>query len=187
MLWDDFINSEWHDWRGSGRSEDRLAREDWLTDFIDEYNLPIAVPLTSDELGLLRQLRSFLLTCVQHIVAGESPSPMEIEELNRWMAAGPVIRHLEIDKDQKFVLAYILQKPGLQAAAAEIAGSFAQAIEQGELSRFRICTNPDCLWVYYDDTRNRSKRYCDDKMCGNLMKVRRFRAKKKQQSSGSES
>ncbi|WP_141639042.1 CGNR zinc finger domain-containing protein, partial [Paenibacillus riograndensis] len=39
--------------------------------------------------------------------------------------------------------------------------------------------NPDCLWVYYDDTRNRSKRYCDDKMCGNLMKVRRFRARKK--------
>ncbi|MBT2764139.1 CGNR zinc finger domain-containing protein [Paenibacillus sp. ISL-20] len=182
MLWDDFINSEWHDWRGSGRSEDRLAREDWLTDFINEYDLPIAVPLTSDGLGFLRQLRSFLLTCVQHIVAGESPSPKEIEELNRWMATGPVIRQLKINEDQKFVLAYTLQNPGLQAAAAEIAGSLALTIEQGELSRFRICTNPDCLWVYYDDTRNRSKRYCDDKMCGNLMKVRRFRAKKKQQS-----
>jgi len=30
-----------------------------------------------------------------------------------------------------------------------------------------------------DDTRNRSKRYCDDKLCGNLTKVRRFRARKK--------
>lgn len=186
MLWDDFINSEWHDWRGSGRSEDRLAREDWLTDFMNQYQLQVSLPLTPDELGQLRELRSFLLTCVQHIVAGESPSPMEIEQLNRWMAAGPVIRHLEIDEDQNLALSYILQNPGLQAAAAEIAGSFAQAIEQGELSRFRICTNPDCLWVYYDDTRNRSKRYCDDKMCGNLMKVRRFRAKKKQQSSDSE-
>jgi len=182
MLWDDFINSEWHDWRGSGRSEDRLAREDWLTEFISEHELHIAVPLTSDELVLLRQLRSFLRTCVQRIVGGALPSHQQVEELNRWMAKGPVIRQLKIEEDQKGVLSYIPQNPGLQAAAAEIAGSFAQAIEQGELSRFRICTNPDCLWVYYDDTRNRSKRYCDDKMCGNLMKVRRFRAKKKQQS-----
>lgn len=182
MLWDDFINSEWHDWRGSGRSEDRLAREDWLTEFISEHELHIAVPLTSDELELLRQLRSFLRICVQRIVEGTLPSRQQVEELNRWMATGPVIRQLKIDEDQKGVLSYIPQNPGLQAVAAEIAGSFAQAIEQGELSRFRICNNPDCLWVYYDDTRNRSKRYCDDKMCGNLMKVRRFRAKKKQQS-----
>ncbi|MGG3281832.1 CGNR zinc finger domain-containing protein [Paenibacillus solani] len=182
MLWDDFINSKWHDWRGSGRSEDRLTREDWLTDFTREYDLQVGIPLTLDELNLLQQLRSFLLNCVQHIVAGESPSLLQIEELNRWMADGPVIRQLEIDEDQNLALSYIQQHSGLQAAAAEIAGSFAQAIGKGELSRFRICTNPDCLWVYYDDTRNRSKRYCDDKACGNLMKVRRFRAKKKQQS-----
>jgi predicted RNA-binding Zn ribbon-like protein len=46
--------------------------------------------------------------------------------------------------------------------------------------------NADCLWVYYDDTRNRSKRYCDDKACGNLMKVRRFRARKKAEAGGGE-
>jgi predicted RNA-binding Zn ribbon-like protein len=62
---------------------------------------------------------------------------------------------------------------------AEIAASFARTLADGEKSRLRICDNPDCLWVYYDDTRNRSKRYCDDKMCGNLLKVRRFRARQK--------
>lgn len=75
MLWDDFINSEWHDWRGSGRSEDRLAREDWLTDFMNQYQLQVSLPLAPDELGQLRELRSFLLTCVQHIVAGSHPLP----------------------------------------------------------------------------------------------------------------
>ncbi|MEX3620222.1 CGNR zinc finger domain-containing protein [Paenibacillus glucanolyticus] len=181
MLWDDFLNSEWHDWRGSGRSEDRLYREDWLTDFIDEYHLQMTLPLKTDGLDLLKQLRSFLRKCVQHIVAGEPPSRQQLEELNRWMAAGPVVRQLGMQGDQKFVLTYTPVNPDLQVLSAEIAGSFAQTLEQGELTRFRICTNPDCLWVYYDDTRNRSKRYCDDKACGNLMKVRRFRAKKKQQ------
>ncbi|UOK61501.1 CGNR zinc finger domain-containing protein [Paenibacillus sp. OVF10] len=35
--------------------------------------------------------------------------------------------------------------------------------------------------MFYDDTRSRTQKYCDDKMCGNLMKVRRFRAKRKSQ------
>ena len=64
---------------------------------------------------------------------------------------------------------------GLQRSDPE----FAQTLAEGEASRIRICDNPDCLWVYYDRTRNRSKRYCDDRACGNLMKVRRFRASKK--------
>ena len=103
---------------------------------------------------------------------------MEIEQLNRWMVLDPLFVIWRSMRNKIWrcpISSKIL-------ACGEIAGSFAQATQQGELSRFRICTNPDCLWVYYDDTRNRSKRYCDDKMCGNLMKVRRFRAKKSESS-----
>ncbi|URJ62468.3 CGNR zinc finger domain-containing protein [Paenibacillus polymyxa] len=62
---------------------------------------------------------------------------------------------------------------------AEVVADFAQAFVSSGGSRIRICDNTDCRWVFYDDTRNRSKRFCDDKMCGNLMKVRRFRERKK--------
>ncbi|MCL6580471.1 MAG: CGNR zinc finger domain-containing protein [Firmicutes bacterium] len=45
----------------------------------------------------------------------------------------------------------------------------------GELDK--VCANADCGWLFYDDSRNRSRRWCDGRYCGNLIKVRRFRAK----------
>jgi predicted RNA-binding Zn ribbon-like protein len=94
------------------------------------------------------------------------------------LAEGAVIRQVSNEGERYQVK---LSPTGLHwpNVMAEIAASFAETISEGEPSRIRICNNPNCLWIYYDDTRNRSKRYCDDKLCGNLMKVRRFRARKK--------
>ena len=33
----------------------------------------------------------------------------------------------------------------------------------------------DCGWWFVDDTKNRSRRWCDMKICGNREKMRRFR------------
>lgn len=32
-LWTDFVNSDYHDWRGGDRSEDRLGKASWQQDF----------------------------------------------------------------------------------------------------------------------------------------------------------
>jgi predicted RNA-binding Zn ribbon-like protein len=61
---------------------------------------------------------------------------------------------------------------------AEITASFVELIEYGENNRIKICENPDCKWFFYDETKSRTKRWCDDK-CASLMKVRKFRAQKK--------
>lgn len=182
MLWDDFINSEWHDWRGSGRSEDRLDRDSWLLEFVKENDQIAALPLPTDqERQALKKLRSLLRDMVRRITSGQPLAPDQVRQLNEWMSAAPVYRQLSVaDGEAGFRVSLIPAASGWVQGIAEIAASFAETLEQGELSRFRICTNPDCKWVYYDETRNRSKQYCDDKACGNLMKVRRFRAKKKQ-------
>ncbi|WP_136603779.1 CGNR zinc finger domain-containing protein [Paenibacillus dokdonensis] len=178
MLWDDFVNSEWHDWRGSGRSEDRLDQEEWLRWFMQQDRIT-ATDLPGDrEMNELKELRSFLLALIRHITSGEAVTANHIDHLNLWMGKSPVIRKLSTS-EHGIHISYIPANTNWTQVMAEISASFASTLEKGELSRIRICDNPDCLWVYYDDTRNRSKRYCDDKMCGNLMKVRRFRAKKK--------
>jgi len=46
-----------------------------------------------------------------------------------------------------------------------------------ELSRVRECANQECHWLFVDRSRNRSRRWCDMAICGNVMKVRRFRQK----------
>jgi predicted RNA-binding Zn ribbon-like protein len=107
-----------------------------------------------------------------------------LEQLNVYMDKGPVTRRIVWKSDDQAEISLLPLYSGWEQVMAEIAASFAEALLEKEPSRFRICENPACLWVYYDDTRNRSKRYCDDKACGNLMKVRRFRARKKAESEG---
>jgi len=53
------------------------------------------------------------------------------------------------------------------------------AISAGTWTRLKAC--PDCRWVFYDNTRNGSKRWClmtaggtDGRSCGTIAKVRRY-------------
>ncbi len=54
------------------------------------------------------------------------------------------------------------------------------AVAAGTWKRLKAC--PDCKWVFYDNTRNGSKRWClmyaggpDGRACGTIAKVRRYR------------
>jgi predicted RNA-binding Zn ribbon-like protein len=82
----------------------------------------------------------------------------------------------------------------LRASAAEagalvpVDGGVAGALERvvaacvagrmhGTFDRLKICPAEDCLWAFYDSSRNRSKRWCSMGVCGNRSKVRTYRAR----------
>jgi predicted RNA-binding Zn ribbon-like protein len=56
-----------------------------------------------------------------------------------------------------------------------IARSAADLLTQDDLSRLRQCGGDDCGWIFLDTSRNRGRRWCDMRDCGNVAKVRRFR------------
>ncbi|NOV02142.1 CGNR zinc finger domain-containing protein [Paenibacillus planticolens] len=178
MLWDDFINSLHHDWRGDGAIDDRLDNPKWLNQWLQNHHLSVEEPPTPQELLALKELRTLLHRIVTQFTANSLPDEKDIAALNSLMAQGSVIRRLA-KNEEGYRLEWYAQDRRWPQIGAEIASSMAQMIASGEPSRIRICDNPNCLWVYVDETRNRSKKYCDDKMCGNLMKVRRFRARQK--------
>ncbi|TFE19654.1 CGNR zinc finger domain-containing protein [Cohnella luojiensis] len=182
MLWDDFLNSVHHDWRGDGAAEDRLDDSDWLDAWMDKQQLVVDHRPTAKDITSLKRLRALLHRMAKSFVDNSRPAVEDIVMLNEIMADGAVIRTLSADDDGYRIKLSPIGKQWTNLEA-EIAASFSRMLTDNEPSRIRICDNPNCLWVYYDDTRNRSKRYCDDKMCGNLMKVRRFRARKKAESS----
>ncbi len=47
----------------------------------------------------------------------------------------------------------------------------------GTWARLKLCANPDCLWAFYDRSRNRQGTWCTMAVCGNRLKNRRFRAR----------
>jgi predicted RNA-binding Zn ribbon-like protein len=178
LLWTSLLNSDWHDWRGSGRSEDRLEKDEWLTAFLSEWGIAAPVPPSPAERAALKAFRAFLRRLAEQLSGGVAPSPADLAELNRLLLAGPVARQV-VPTDAGHRLDLLPMGQGWPQAIAEIAATFARTLAEGEAARVRICENPDCLWVFYDDTRNRTKRFCDEKACGNLLKVRRFRARQK--------
>ncbi len=47
----------------------------------------------------------------------------------------------------------------------------------GLWDRVKLCPADDCLEAFFDDSRNRSRVWCDMADCGNLAKVRGFRSR----------
>ncbi len=64
-------------------------------------------------------------------------------------------------------------------ALARIVQPLVDAIAAGETSRFRVCANDGCRWVFEDTSRAGRRRWCDMTTCGNRDKVRRFRSKRR--------
>jgi len=53
----------------------------------------------------------------------------------------------------------------------------AAALLTGDLRRVKRCPSHDCLWLFHDDSKNLSRRWCAMDDCGTLEKVRRYRGR----------
>lgn len=57
--------------------------------------------------------------------------------------------------------------------------SLAMVVSAGEYERLQVCDAPDCDRVLVDLSRNRSKRYCDSRTCGNRLHVAAYRERRR--------
>ncbi|MFD0479075.1 CGNR zinc finger domain-containing protein [Nonomuraea thailandensis] len=63
--------------------------------------------------------------------------------------------------------------------AADCGVALAHLLVEGEAERLRTCSAPDCDRVFVDESRNRSRVYCDSRTCGNRMHVAAYRARRR--------
>ena len=178
-LWLDLLNSDWHDYRGSGRREDRVDDPAWLRRYLSHWPDGLRGIPAGEVRAVLKNLRSAMRAVVDQLAAGKTVPQNLWTRLNAFLAASPAVWRMGTTP-QGYALDLVPQKKGLPKVTAEIAESFCATLARGEAARIKVCDNKDCLWVFYDRSKNRSKRWCEGETgCGNLMKVRRFRAKKK--------
>jgi hypothetical protein len=62
--------------------------------------------------------------------------------------------------------------------AAHLAMGLAELVVAGQSDRLRSCAAPACREVFIDLSRNRSRRYCDSRTCGNRLHVAAYRARR---------
>jgi predicted RNA-binding Zn ribbon-like protein len=60
-----------------------------------------------------------------------------------------------------------------------VAQSAAELLTSEKLGRVKLCAGEGCGWVFVDESRNTSRRWCDSRDCGNRERVRRHLARKR--------
>lgn len=56
--------------------------------------------------------------------------------------------------------------------------SAADLLTSPDLEHVRLCASEDCGWLFLDESKNHTRRWCDMKTCGNRAKARRHYQKK---------
>jgi predicted RNA-binding Zn ribbon-like protein len=66
---------------------------------------------------------------------------------------------------------------GVDGALGELLALVADARADGSWDRMKACAHDPCAWAFYDQSKNRSKRWCRMETCGNIEKARAHRAR----------
>jgi predicted RNA-binding Zn ribbon-like protein len=62
--------------------------------------------------------------------------------------------------------------------AARLLVAAVGASSEGTWRRLKVCRNEECLWVFYDGSKNRSGSWCTMDVCGSRAKMRAYRRRK---------
>lgn len=103
------------------------------------------------------------------------------EVINELVAAAGTTPRLTDHDDYDWHVHYFA--PGASVAdhlAADCGMALAFFVVAGEQERLRRCEAPDCRHAFVDLSRNRSRRYCDSRTCGNRLHVAAYRARRKE-------
>lgn len=68
---------------------------------------------------------------------------------------------------------------GAAALLAPVLWSAGDLLTGPQLKRVRECANGQCLWLFLDDSKNGTRRWCSMQACGNRAKARRHYIRRK--------
>lgn len=162
----------------TGRSAvgDGLAELADLQEIADRYAFA-GLPAQARDLALARDYRARLESIVTTCEAGDEVSA--IGQINALLSqTGASLQIAAHDGRGPHLHVSRPTAPLANRMAAHFAMGLAWLVVAGEAGRIRTCESPACRNVFVDFSRNRSRRYCDSRTCGNRLHVAAYRARK---------
>lgn len=124
-------------------------------------------------------LREAIYATFSAIAEDASPAEKDLALFNTELAVA-MSRARIMPKENGYVWDWADNGDALEYMIWVVAKSAADLLISGELHDVRVCSAPDCRWLFLDTSKNHSRRWCDMKGCGNRAKVRRHYERKKQ-------
>jgi len=184
-----FANTRW--WRGTDAPADSLLAPADLLGWcggaggLGEATLaPVAAHWqaapaeAAAALGRAVALREALYRIFFRTAAGELPLPADLAVLNAALAESPPRARLRADP-AGWSWSLPVAGPEVPLLLAPVLWSAGDLLAGRRLARVRHCANPRCLYLFLDDSKGGTRRWCDMSMCGNRAKAHRHYAKRR--------
>jgi predicted RNA-binding Zn ribbon-like protein len=117
-------------------------------------------------------LRESIYRIFSAVVAEHAPEAADIATLNRALAETLPRLQLAWTADG-FAWRWNGDENALDQVLWPVARSAAELLTSDELSRVGVCAGDGCGWLFFDTSKNRSRRWCSMQDCGNRAKARR--------------
>lgn len=182
----DFVNTV--AWRRTDRPVDYLASVRDLMEWgrqtgvlapvdLDRHGQPETKVASDEVLARARSLRETIHRVVMASVERSAPADDDLALLNRAVSEARAHQRLIHSRGTQ----YDWRWDGGTAVDRVlwcVAASAAELLTTSRIDRVRMCAGTGCGWLFVDASRNRSRRWCDTRDCGNRERVRRHLATK---------
>ncbi|MFE4372927.1 CGNR zinc finger domain-containing protein [Streptomyces sp. NPDC056835] len=176
----DLVNTAPEEDSGGAGATDGLGDIEALYGFVRSHDISGVGDLGN------RDLRAVLDVRARFAEVFATPDPRSAADLiNQLVAAAGTTPQLTDHDGYDWHVHYFA--PGASVAdhlAADCGMALAFMVVAGEQERLRRCEAPDCGHAFVDLSRNRSRRYCDSRTCGNRLHVAAYRARRKEAAAG---
>jgi predicted RNA-binding Zn ribbon-like protein len=154
---------------------DQLSDPDTLRDWLVARRLMAAAERANEaDLKHAIALREAIRAAIG-ANSGGSIYPVDIGTLNGAVSASRLLPRFGPDRKARLEP----QAGGVEGALGRIVAAVYAAMNEDDWTRLKLCGSSTCRWAFYDQSRNRSSRWCRMASCGNRQKARRFRERTK--------
>jgi predicted RNA-binding Zn ribbon-like protein len=186
----DFANTV--SWRGREEPREWLTSYDHLVDWACRARVvaeetghtlrrtaradPAAAPAALER---ARDLREAIYRAFSRQAGGHTPARADLERIRaRYVDA---VRHASFTAPSETDRWFWLDDGGsdLDLVTRAVARSGVELALSPDLARVRECLGEGCAWLFLDQSRNRSRRWCSSADCGNRARVRRFHERRR--------
>jgi len=152
-----------------------LPDADALRSWVDKHHVSGVAASDYSDVAAIHKVRERFRQCF-----GLSDAELLAERVNTLVAEAPVQPRLTDHNGYDWHIHYFAPGASLADHLAVDGGmALAHVVAADEVERLRVCEAPDCEAVLLDLSRNRSKRYCDARTCGNRLHVAAYRERRK--------
>ena len=117
-------------------------------------------------------LREVLFGVFSAVAHGRDVPPAALAALNAALP-GALSSLRVVREGRRYAFVRPGAEPDLDAVLHPVVHAAADLLASGPLERVRECAAPACAWLFLDQSRNGSRRWCDMSVCGNRAKARR--------------